>query len=63
MLQMATVPLATLSLYPATPEQVQESRTRHSSYWRKNLSVDDYLLRDKVLEKLDHARNNKLVTW
>ena len=60
---MAAVPLSELSLYPATPEQVHESRTRHSAHWRKNNSVEDYLRRDQVLEKLEHAKDNKLVTW
>ena len=60
---MAAVPLSELSLYPATPEQVHESRTRHSTQWRKNMSVEDYLLRDRVLEKLEHAKDNKLITW
>ncbi|KZT70495.1 hypothetical protein DAEQUDRAFT_737428 [Daedalea quercina L-15889] len=60
---MASLPLSDLSLFPATPDQVLESRRRHAPTWHKALSVEEYLLRDEIMDKYEHARDKKLTTW
>lgn len=60
---MASIPLPELSLFLATPNQTLESRKRHAPLWRKKLSNDEYLLRDQVMEKQEHALDRKLATW
>lgn len=57
------MPFADLSLFPATPEQVLESRTRSAVEWAKSLSLQDYIQRDVIMDKYEHAADGKLVTW
>ncbi|KAI0635259.1 hypothetical protein C8Q77DRAFT_1156572 [Trametes polyzona] len=59
----AQVSFADLSLFPATPEQVRESQTRTAVQWAKGLSLEDYLRRDAILDKYEHATDGKLITW
>ncbi len=59
----ATICLAALSLFPATPEQVHESRTRHAEEWARNTTLEEYLLRDVIMDKHEHAANGNLITW
>ncbi|KAH9926718.1 uncharacterized protein B0H18DRAFT_932906 [Fomitopsis serialis] len=62
---MATtfVPLSELSLFPATPDQVLESRRRHAPQWCRKLSIEEYLLRDQLMDGHEHASDNKFITW
>ncbi|KAI0764876.1 hypothetical protein C8Q74DRAFT_1318431 [Fomes fomentarius] len=59
----ATTSLADLSLFPATPDQVHESRTRHAEEWARNSTLEEYLLRDVIMDKDEHAANGNLITW
>jgi hypothetical protein len=60
---MSTVNLALLSLFPATAAQTIESRKRSHIEWGRWLSMEDFLRRDEILEKLEHANGDKLTTW
>ena len=63
-LTMATeFTLADLSLFPATAEQTRESRKRHAVQWARGQSLEEYLLRDEVMEADEHATNGKFITW
>lgn len=53
---MTTTKLSSLSLFPATPEQVIESR-------RRTLSLEEYLHRDAISDRQEHARDGRLITW
>ncbi len=55
--------LADLSLFPATSEQVRESRSRYAARWSIGRSLEAYLQRDVVLDADEHAANGKLITW
>jgi hypothetical protein len=55
--------LASLSIFPATQDQVLASRKHSSVQWAKGISVEEYLQRDALLEVLEHAADGKLVTW
>ncbi|KAH9852548.1 hypothetical protein C2E23DRAFT_730888 [Lenzites betulinus] len=54
---------AKLSLFPATPEQVTESRKRTATQWAKGLSLEDYVQRDVIMDQYEHAAGGKLTTW
>ncbi|TFK39356.1 hypothetical protein BDQ12DRAFT_698070 [Crucibulum laeve] len=54
---------AELSLFPATPEQVIESRRRTWKQWGAGLSEEEYLYRDAVNDLHEIAREGKLITW
>ncbi|KAF8630760.1 hypothetical protein AX17_005355 [Amanita inopinata Kibby_2008] len=60
---MTSVPLSELSIYPATPEQIKESRRRTSKEWGKGMSEEEYVRRDAMADDDDHARDGRLVTW
>jgi len=55
--------LASLSLFPATSEQIEESRKRSAVSWAVNMTLEEYLTRDKLAERWDSARDGRLVTW
>jgi hypothetical protein len=55
--------LASFSIFPATPDQVLASRKHSWVQWAKGMSIEDYLLRDELLEVLEHAADGKLTTW
>lgn len=55
--------LAGLSLFPATPEQLLESRKRTHPQWSRGLSLEQYLKRDYVMDLEPHATDGKLITW
>ena len=59
---MADLPLK-LSLFAATPEQIQESRKRSHASWSRGLSVEAYVERDNIMDLQEHATEGKLVTW
>lgn len=55
--------LASLSLFPATPEQIIESRKRTCVQWAKNLTEEEYLKRDAIMELMEHSAKERLTTW
>ncbi|KZP11154.1 hypothetical protein FIBSPDRAFT_757115 [Athelia psychrophila] len=55
--------LASLSLYPATKEQLVETRKRSFAEWARGLSLEQYLQRDAFMDGLVHAKNGHLTTW
>ena len=57
------IDLASLSLYPATREQVIESRKRSFAEWGQKLPLEEYLERDAYMDGLEHAKGNRLTTW
>ncbi|KAF9243790.1 hypothetical protein BU15DRAFT_86226 [Melanogaster broomeanus] len=60
---MAPSDLASLTLFPATPAQVLESRKRTWPQWGGALTEEQYLERDAQMEAMEHATDSKLVTW
>lgn len=55
--------LASLTLFPATPEQTLVSRNRTHVQWSRGRPLDEYLERDRVLDHHEHASDGKLITW
>ena len=55
--------LSQFSIYPATAEQIQESRMRTAVQWRRGLSMEQYLERDRIMDAYEQARDGKLITW
>lgn len=60
---MDTTALASLTLFPATPEQILESRRRVASHWGRGLSLEEFLARENFISKQELARDGKLITW
>ncbi|KAF8972632.1 hypothetical protein BDZ97DRAFT_1901166 [Flammula alnicola] len=52
-----------LSLFPASKEQILESRTRSFASWGRGTSLDQYLARDSRSDNHEVSLNNRLVTW
>ncbi|KZP26670.1 hypothetical protein FIBSPDRAFT_909188 [Athelia psychrophila] len=52
--------LASLSLYPATPEQLIETHKRSFAEWARGLSFEQYLQRDAWMDRLVHAKNSNI---
>lgn len=52
-----------LTLFPASQEQIIESRRRTHAQWGRGLSAEAYLARDMLLDRMNHASAGKLVTW
>jgi hypothetical protein len=57
------VDLAVLSLFPATPEQVLQTRNRTFVEWGRGRTLEGYLERDHILDDLEHATDGKMITW
>ncbi|KAJ7924408.1 hypothetical protein B0H13DRAFT_1978306 [Mycena leptocephala] len=57
------IDLSTLSVFPATPEQITESRRRTLSEWGKGLTLEEHLARDASQDQFDNARDGQLITW
>ncbi|KAI6153290.1 hypothetical protein BKA82DRAFT_1002464 [Pisolithus tinctorius] len=55
--------LSSLSLFPATPEQVLISRRRTWPQWGGKLTEEQYLERDRQMDAMEHASHSKLITW
>lgn len=55
--------LSAFSLFPATPEQELEARKRVSQQWSGILTREQYVERDEVMDKMEHAVNARLMTW
>ena len=58
-----TFALSELSLFPATREQVIESRKRTAVQWGRGQSEEGYLRRDEAMDDHEHAANGRLITW
>ncbi|KAG5654365.1 hypothetical protein H0H81_003823 [Sphagnurus paluster] len=57
------IQVSSLSLFPATYEQVIESRRRTSVSWGKGMTIEEYLQRDAFTDRHENARDGKLITW
>ncbi|KAG2153231.1 hypothetical protein DEU56DRAFT_773828 [Suillus clintonianus] len=57
------VDLASLSLFPATRAQVEESWRRTWPQWGGALCLTEYLARETEMECMDHAKDGKMITW
>ncbi|KAG1903332.1 uncharacterized protein F5891DRAFT_1127199 [Suillus fuscotomentosus] len=57
------VDFASLSLFPATRAQVEESWCRTWPQWGGTLSLTEYLAREVEMESMDHAKDGKFITW
>lgn len=55
--------LAALSLFPATPSQIIESRKTSFVQWNQGRTLVEYLERDSILDSLENSSNRKLTTW
>ncbi|KIJ21459.1 hypothetical protein PAXINDRAFT_173616 [Paxillus involutus ATCC 200175] len=55
--------LASLTLFPATPAQVIESRKRTWPQWGGALTKEQYLERDAQKDLMEHATESKMITW
>ena len=55
--------LSCLSLYPATAEQVLESRKYSFHKWGRGSTLEEYLERDKMTERYEVAQEGRYVTW
>ncbi|TRM65148.1 hypothetical protein BD626DRAFT_567085 [Schizophyllum amplum] len=55
--------LRNLSLYPATPEQIYEYRSRMFPSWGRGHTREQYDARDNALDDLEHAADGKMVSW
>jgi hypothetical protein len=57
------VDIALLSLFPATPAQLEESRLRTWPQWGGTLSLREYLGRYAEMDIVESAKDGKLITW
>jgi hypothetical protein len=57
------VDIALLSLFPATPAQLEESRLRTWPQWGGTLSLKEYLGRYTEMDIVESAKDGKLITW
>ncbi|OJA09750.1 hypothetical protein AZE42_01491 [Rhizopogon vesiculosus] len=57
------VELASLSLFRATPAQIEEFRRRRWPYLGGTLSLAEYIARDEKMDDMEHATEGKLITW
>lgn len=55
--------LSSLTLFPATPEQVQVSRRRTWPQWGGKLTEEQYIEKSRLMDVMEHAANSKLITW
>lgn len=55
--------LSSLSLFPATPDQITEARRRTLPEWGKGLTLDEHLARDASQDQFDGSRDGRLITW
>ncbi|KAJ7674418.1 hypothetical protein B0H17DRAFT_1208003 [Mycena rosella] len=57
------IDFSTLSLFPATAEQVLVARQRTLHEWGKGLTLEEHLARDASQDQFDGSRNGRLITW
>ncbi|EJD07437.1 uncharacterized protein FOMMEDRAFT_71777 [Fomitiporia mediterranea MF3/22] len=60
---MSLEDLSTLSLFPATKEQILESRKRTYPQWGRGLTLEGYFARESRLDIAEHAQGDKFTTW
>lgn len=51
-----------LTLFQADQDQVEESWRRTFTQWGKGMTIEEYLDRERSLQKLEHA-TNKYAVW
>ena len=54
---------ADLSLFPATRQQIIESRKRSAVQWAGNMLLEEYLQRDVILDGQEQAAGGRFVVW
>ncbi len=52
-----------LSLFPATYEQIIDSRKRSAVQWAGKMTLEAYLQRDVILDGQEQAADGKFVVW
>lgn len=57
------VELASISLFRATPAQIEETRRRRWPHLGGTLSLAEYITRDEEMDVLEHAQEGKMITW
>ncbi|KAG1887868.1 hypothetical protein F4604DRAFT_1645640 [Suillus subluteus] len=60
---MSSHDLAALSLYPATPAQVLETRERTWPHWGGSTTLEQYLQHYERMDEMEHARDGRMTTW
>ncbi|KIJ68755.1 hypothetical protein HYDPIDRAFT_106999 [Hydnomerulius pinastri MD-312] len=60
---MSQPDLASLTLFPATPAQVQETRKRTWPQWGGTLTEEQYLERDNQMDVMEHSTDSKRIAW
>lgn len=60
---MSASELSSLTLFPATPAQVVESRRRTFKEWGRTMTEEEYRRRDETMDHHEHAADGKLITW
>jgi hypothetical protein len=55
--------LTQISLFPATPEQIQVHRKRTFQEWGRGLALEEYIKRDEAFDRMPHATGGKFVVW
>ncbi|KAJ6498014.1 hypothetical protein C8R47DRAFT_1175681 [Mycena vitilis] len=58
-----TFDISTLSLFPASPEQVTESRRRTLLEWGRGLTLEEHLAREADQDQFDCSRDGRFITW
>jgi hypothetical protein len=52
-----------LSIFPATTEQILESRQRTWPEWGRGMTLEDYVAREEMLDTQPHATDGKMIIW
>ncbi|EJD07452.1 uncharacterized protein FOMMEDRAFT_149982 [Fomitiporia mediterranea MF3/22] len=60
---MSVIDLFSLSLFPATEDQIVEGRKRWHKQWSAHLTLEEHLNRFARLDMDEHCRDGKLSTW
>ncbi|KAI6032039.1 hypothetical protein BKA83DRAFT_4209212 [Pisolithus microcarpus] len=55
--------LSSLTLFPATPEQVLLSRKRTWPQWGGKLTEEQYIEKARLMDAMEHATDSRLITW
>ncbi|KAG1734817.1 hypothetical protein EDB19DRAFT_1638788 [Suillus lakei] len=60
---MSAYDLVALSLYPATPAQILETRKRTWPDWGGSTTLERYLQCYARIDEMEHARDGRMITW
>lgn len=52
-----------LTIFPATTEQILESRKRTLVEWGRGMTEEEYIKREEYLDTKPHATEGKMVIW